>query len=893
MTNVKKKFFIVIDRNETRKKDLIYNVNFFYLRPLKKKRKRSFSFISKPFFRGTLRFGLDMKDKMRPLAFNKIYPDGTIKAVNPRLFKKFLLSEENQYIAFSSQKDKEDLTPVFEMLENFQYDKENIIELTFCKSCLEEGKFKILEKGAQIKSIKNQIICSNCAIDLLKKHAKMRGLVKDEWISPKLKNFFNHMILKFRDVKKVLDTFKPNFNPAYNKDVTIYDVEENTPVSKKYLDYKVEDLEIPKKLKSVLKHSNIKTLLPIQAISVENGLFSERNNQLIMAPTSGGKTLIGELAGISKVLQNEDSKMLYLVPIVALANTRTEEFKERYRDLDISIVKKIGETLIDKKEKDTLKKLTSADIIIATYEAIDYILRSGNKAFLGNIDTILIDEIQTLIEPERGFLLDGLTARLKTIYGKAQYLYLSATIGEPRILAEKLDCKLIQYTNRPVPVERHLVLCLNEKIKEKHIAKLVRTAFSRKSKFGYKGQTIIFTNARKKCESLADYLWKRGLRVRSYHSGLTNEERYKIESEFQSQKIAGVVATAALAAGVDLPARQVIFESLAMGIEWLTVADFEQMLGRAGRLKKHERGEAYLLVQPEKVYSPEMEMTEENIAIRLLGGKIRDFELEPNYDLSLTELLAYISMFNKGIKRDSIYKFNNLLINGDYHINKFIAKMQDLEIIKLNDDGFIEVTQLGRAIAKSFLSVGKSFDIIKQIRDKKYSIMDVVLDLKPLKNVYLSKSVVADLSKNVNMKYFSNNFFSASVLSLMDAEYVKKRKSYSRDFIDLIMIWIKEIFNCTCKENPYCECGRLHLERIIFDLRVEEKFTVDEIHYYLEDHYKILIFKGDLIDFLESLIYSFESIKNIAEGLSNLTPKQKTELESIPEIVEDIKYIYD
>ncbi|TXT59071.1 MAG: putative ski2-type helicase [Promethearchaeota archaeon] len=893
MANVNRKFFIVIDRDEEHKKDLIFNVNFFYLRSLKKKKKRSFSFISKPFFKGNLIFGLDMKNKMRPLRFNKIYPDGTIKAVNPRLFKKFLLSEKNQYVAFSSQTDKEKLAPLLEMLENFQYDKESIIELTFCKSCLDKGKFKILDKGAQIKSLKNQIICSSCALDLIKKQAKMRGLVREEHISPKLKNFFSHMILKFKDVKKVLETFKPNFNPAYNKDITIYDVEEKTPVSEKYLNYKVEALNIPNKLKRVLKNSNINTLLPIQAISVEHGLFSENENQLIMAPTSGGKTLIGELAGISKVLKNKNSKMLYLVPIVALANTRTEEFKERYRKLDISIVKKIGETLLDSPEKDSLKEVTSADLIIATYEAIDYILRSGNKEFLGNIDTILIDEIQTLIEPDRGFLLDGLIARLKNLYQNAQYLYLSATIGEPGILAEKLNCSLIRYTNRPVPVERHLVLCLNEKMKQKHIAKLVRTAFSRKSSFGYKGQTIIFTNARKKCESLATYLWKRGLKVRSYHSGLTNEERKKIEWEFQTQKIAGVVATAALAAGVDLPARQVIFESLAMGIEWLTVADFEQMLGRAGRLKKHERGEAYLLVQPEKVYSPEMEITEENIAIRLLGGKIKDFELEPNYDKSLTELLAFISMFKDEIKREKIFQFNNLLINGDYHIDKFITKLANLNLITVKENGTFKVSQLGRAIAKSFLSIEKALEVIKQIKDQSYSIMDVVLDLKPLKNVYLSKAVVADLSKNVNMKYFSNNFFSASVLSLMDAEYVKKRKSYSQNFIDLIMIWINDIFNCSCKENPYCECGRLNLERIIFELRVEDKFSINEIHNYLEDYYKILIFKGDLIDFLENLIYSFESIKNIAEGIKDLTPNQKSELKEIPAIVDKIKYIND
>ena len=92
-------------------------------------------------------------------------------------------------------------------------------------------------------------------------------------------------------------------------------------------------------------------------------------------------------------------------------------------------------------------------------------------------------------------------------------MYLSATIGEPETLAKRLDCVLINYINRPVPIERHLILCLNESIKLRNIVKLVQTAFSDTSTFGFKGQSIIFTNSRKKCESLAAYLQNKGLKI--------------------------------------------------------------------------------------------------------------------------------------------------------------------------------------------------------------------------------------------------------------------------------------------------------------------------------------------------------------------------------------------
>ena len=91
--------------------------------------------------------------------------------------------------------------------------------------------------------------------------------------------------------------------------------------------------------------------------------------------------------------------------------------------------------------------------------------------------------------------------------------------------------------------------------------------------------------------------------AKAYHAGLTYHERFKIENLFNNQKISCVVTTAALAAGVDFPASQVIFESLAMGISWLTVAEFEQMCGRAGRYGKHNQAKAMILCEPGKSYN--------------------------------------------------------------------------------------------------------------------------------------------------------------------------------------------------------------------------------------------------------------------------------------------------
>ncbi|MFX1502354.1 MAG: DUF5814 domain-containing protein, partial [Promethearchaeota archaeon] len=257
---------------------------------------------------------------------------------------------------------------------------------------------------------------------------------------------------------------------------------------------------------------------------------------------------------------------------------------------------------------------------------------------------------------------------------------------------------------------------------------------------------------------------------------------------------------------------------------------------------------------------------------------------------SQTEINAFISMFDQWITKERIYEFYNYLINDHFDLEAVLKKLIDFRLVRIKENLTFKVTRLGRAIASSFFSVDDSFNIIEKLENTLATPLDIALDLEDLRNVYLSKNVVVDLAKNTNMKYFSNNLFSASVLSLMNADYVKKRRSFSREFIDFITKLTSDIFNCNCKDNPYCNCGRLNLEKLIVNLRVEKNMTIEEISDYLAEEYKIIVFKGDLIDYLENLIYSLESIKNISEGISNLHETYLAEIKKIPSLIESIKY---
>ena len=121
------------------------------------------TYVKEPFFKGFIIFGLDFKDKFRPLSFTKVLKDGTKEPVDPKIFKGFLFSEKNQFVAFPTQSNPEEYEDIRKMLLKLQYNKDKIINLTFCNLCKEKNIFNILNKNQQIKSTTYKIICPDCA----------------------------------------------------------------------------------------------------------------------------------------------------------------------------------------------------------------------------------------------------------------------------------------------------------------------------------------------------------------------------------------------------------------------------------------------------------------------------------------------------------------------------------------------------------------------------------------------------------------------------------------------------------------------------------------------------------------------------------------------------------
>ena len=565
-----------------------------------------------------------------------------------------------------------------------------------CRICLLDDRYTPLNEDNSVLFGKSEKICLDCGLRELRRELAPIGHMGRETL-----RHFEELLVTTRNLDRVLALVQPE---KLSMKSALFDRIEAHPVA---LTAKLEELPLPHEF---VVASRVESLMPAQQMAVDAGLLYGKD-LLVVAATASGKTFIGEMAGMKNYLAGR-GRMLFLVPLVALANQKYERFTERYgafaktglltgvSRLNLPETRKIGD------------RNPHAPIIVGTYEGVDNMIRCGQK--MSNVATVVIDEVQMLEDPDRGHRLDGLVARLKYLAPQAQFLYLSATIGSPKTLAKKLDCQLVRYDDRPVALERFLMFT-ERKQKIPTIKKLTTEEYKNTSSKGFRGQTIIFTNARARCHTIADAL---GMRAAAYRAGLSSQERREVETKFLEGKLMAVVTTAALGAGVDFPASQVIFDALAMGRSWLSVQEFNQMAGRAGRPDFHDLGRVVLLAEPGGSYSREYPGTEEEIALKLLKGEME--EVAPVHDLEQSSEEYVANAVTCGGEEADLARINTTMVGSmepvlpDLVAHKLVHK-QGTKIV---------LSPLARVMSEHFIGIERLLEIIRLTK-----MMDDPLDI--------------------------------------------------------------------------------------------------------------------------------------------------------------------
>jgi DEAD/DEAH box helicase domain-containing protein len=346
-------------------------------------------------------------------------------------------------------------------------------------------------------------------------------------------------------------------------------------------------------LSEAYRAKGIKELYSHQAMTAE--LVRDGKNVAVVTPTASGKTLCYNLPVVNEVLENPDTRALYLFPTKALAQDQLADLQDLGRRLDDSfgVFTYDGDTPSDARKAIRERGhivLTNPDMLHAG------ILPHHTKwmRLFENLRYIVLDELHTY-RGVFGSHLANVLRRLKRVakfYGSdPQFVCCSATIANPGELASQLiekDVEVVEENGAPAGEKLFVfynppMVNRNLGIRRSYINEATRVA---KEILGRKLQTIVFANSRLHTEVILTYLQQanppkpgQAEPIRGYRGGYLPGERREIERGLRDGRILGVVTTNALELGIDVGS----LDACVMAGYPGTIASTWQRAGRAGR----------------------------------------------------------------------------------------------------------------------------------------------------------------------------------------------------------------------------------------------------------------------------------------------------------------------
>jgi len=204
---------------------------------------------------------------------------------------------------------------------------------------------------------------------------------------------------------------------------------------------------IPQVLVDVWERRGIAELTQVQATALAHDSFQTERNLLLIAPTSSGKTFIGEVAAVLTALNMR--RVVYLVPMKAIAEEKFTDFKETYGDPSIGI--RIVISSGDHSEYDGEILTGNYNLAVIVYEKFGQLLVQAPD-ILTMCGLVVLDELQLMRDRNRGSRLEMLVTRILMSPQPPRLIGLSATLRDLNGLDAWLRAEVIESRDRPVPL---------------------------------------------------------------------------------------------------------------------------------------------------------------------------------------------------------------------------------------------------------------------------------------------------------------------------------------------------------------------------------------------------------------------------------------------------------
>lgn len=317
------------------------------------------------------------------------------------------------------------------------------------------------------------------------------------------------------------------------------------------------------------------------------------DNVILATPTGSGKSMVANAAHFIALARGQRS--FYTAPIKALVSEKFFALCDIFGAENVGMM--TGDATVN----------GNAPIIAATAEIVANIaLRDGAEA---NIDQVVMDEFHYYSEPDRGWAWQVPLLELS----KAQFLLMSATLGDTQWLEEDLTRRtgratnLVAGTTRPVPLDFSYVFsAVHETIEELLADKKAPTYvvhFSQREA-AERAQALtslsgIITKEEKEAiaQEIGGFrfttafgkdlskLLRKGIGI--HHAGMLPKYRRLVERLAQKGLLKVICGTDTLGVGINVPIRTVLMTGLAkfdgQRQRILKSREFHQIAGRAGR----------------------------------------------------------------------------------------------------------------------------------------------------------------------------------------------------------------------------------------------------------------------------------------------------------------------
>jgi len=429
------------------------------------------------------------------------------------------------------------------------------------------------------------------------------------------------------------------------------------------------------RLRVILEKRGFRQLYSHQTESIN--LIRSDCDVVLVTPTASGKTLCYNLPVLNRILEERETRALYIFPTKALAQDQMNEVHGMIEDLraDIKTYTYDGDTPNDARQairKQGHVVVTNPDMLHAG------ILPHHTKwqKLFTNLKYVVIDELH-VYRGVFGSHFTNVIRRLKRIcrfYGKEPvFICCSATVANPKEHAERLlerPVKLIEKSG--APTAKRTFILYNPPIVNRELgirqSAMTPARMMASELISNDIQTIVFTTSRLNVEVLTKYLKDHFKKekpldtnfVTGYRGGYLPNLRRQIEGGLRNRDVMGVVSTNALELGIDIGD----LESCIMVGYPGSIASTWQQAGRAGRRMGHSLAiliarsnpmDQFIVENPDYFFSRSPEhcrINPDNLLILLQHIKSAAFELpfetgERFGGENLEELLGYLQ--DKGV----------------------------------------------------------------------------------------------------------------------------------------------------------------------------------------------------------------------------------------------------